>query len=85
MTARVQIDRADAVRIGDVAEARAAMIREEIATNFRWIATISEAALGAVEFQSDHDLGRAFDQMAKIFLCAAKNFEDLVEAQSIHE
>ena len=65
-------------------EARAAMIREEIADNFRWIATISEAALGAVEFQSDHDLGRAFDQMTKIFLCAAKNFEDLVEAQS-HE
>jgi hypothetical protein len=84
MNERVQIDRADAVRIG-VAEARAAMIREEIATNFRWISTISEAALGAVEFQSDYDLGRAFDQMAKIFLSAAKNFEDLVEAQSIHE
>jgi hypothetical protein len=83
MNERVQIDRADAVRVG-IAEARAAMIREEIATNFRWIATISETALGAVEFQSDHDLGRAFDQMTKIFLSAAKNFEDLVEAQS-HE
>lgn len=83
MTARVQINRADAVRI-DVAEARATLIREEIAINFRWIATISEAALAAVEFENDHDLGRAFDQMTKIFLSAAKNFEDLVEAQS-HE
>jgi hypothetical protein len=78
------VDRADAVRIG-VAEARAALIREEIANNFLWIATVSEAALAAVEFENDHDLGRAFDQMAKIFLCAAKTFEDLVEAQSIHE
>jgi hypothetical protein len=66
-------------------EARAAMIREEIVRDFRWIATISEAALAAVEFENDHDLGRAFDQMTKIFLSAAKNFEDLVEAQSIHE
>lgn len=85
MNARAQIDRANASRLGNVAEARAALIREEITNNFRWIVTISEAAINAAEFQSDHDLGRALDQMTKIFLCAAKNFEDLVEAQSLHE